>query len=437
MTDPPPEQPPDPVPNEPQGDKAAAPASRRRAIIFITVFLVTTFGLLTVFQMLSGSVYMKRYLFIVAGHTAAVLDLVGESAYLEYKDPADLPRDEQGQLRAEITAWSTGEAAPTLPPAERAEGAPLSRWEWFQHRSLRDRFEFERERSLAEALAAAERQEVFDNPQQHLAHLAERAAVVRASIERVDPNGTRRELGDLDAINAWRAAQTELDEVMSRPFVVTNQSLQTLMAIDEGLEAARQLQLDFAMRRTAHLQKFLDNAGPLVYITWRSGLRGELDAARDRLAAINRDPSLDEGDRVRALDAARADIRAIETEIGAQRRAGASPKVVDGQQFRFTVIPECGAIEVMIIYIAAILGFPTAWTRRLAGIVLGLPLLYAVNIFRLACLGLIGAWYEQEVFDFAHHYVWQAVYLIFVVIIWLLWMEIFVRRGEGRSQATA
>lgn len=99
--------------------------------------------------------------------------------------------------------------------------------------------------------------------------------------------------------------------------------------------------------------------------------------------------------------------------------------------FGFTVIPDCGAIPSTAIFCAAILAFPTRWWKRLIGILIGVPILYAVNIFRLACLGIIGAFTNGgEWFHFAHKFVWQGLYIVFVVAIWMVWVEFLVRRRE-------
>jgi exosortase/archaeosortase family protein len=95
-----------------------------------------------------------------------------------------------------------------------------------------------------------------------------------------------------------------------------------------------------------------------------------------------------------------------------------------GNAFTFIVVPSCGAIEVMAIFLAAVLAFPATWSHRAWGIALGLPLLYLVNIFRLACLACLGAIDQSGAwFNFVHEYVWQAGYVIFVVIVWMAWAE--------------
>ena len=46
--------------------------------------------------------------------------------------------------------------------------------------------------------------------------------------------------------------------------------------------------------------------------------------------------------------------------------------------------------------------------------------------------GFIGAFVKnREIFHFAHIYVWQTIFILFVVCIWLLWIEKVVKRGRG------
>jgi exosortase/archaeosortase family protein len=101
-------------------------------------------------------------------------------------------------------------------------------------------------------------------------------------------------------------------------------------------------------------------------------------------------------------------------------------------RFQFHVVPDCGALPSMSIFMAAILAFPAAWRKRAAGIFVGIPLLFTINVLRLACLGVIGAYtHEGEIFTFAHEYVWQGIYLVFVAGIWLLWVEYIVRPARS------
>jgi len=81
--------------------------------------------------------------------------------------------------------------------------------------------------------------------------------------------------------------------------------------------------------------------------------------------------------------------------------------------------------------------FPTLLWKRLAGVLAGVPLLYIVNIFRLSTLAVIGAYVDRETFEFAHEVVWQGIYLVFVVALWLGWMELIVRPRRRAKAAAA
>ena len=295
----------------------------------------------------------------------------------------------------------------------------------------------EQEEAIVASLVSSPRPEAFDNPDQHIAFLTERANIIEASINRPVPGGGTRERADQAAVRHYRSAATQLRAITAQPFELNQESFEQLLAIDEDLEAAWQAQLAYTQRRLGYLEEFIANSGPLVHVVWSGGTQGAIEDAQLALARVTTNPDLSHADRQQRSGDLLIRIRELEETLSSQRRENAPVEVIEGRRFRFTVIPECGAIETMAIYIAAILGFPALMWKRLAGIVLGIPLLYAVNIFRLSCLGLIGAWFDTAVFDFAHHYVWQAIYLVFVVVVWLLWMELFVRRGEKSSPQDA
>ena len=85
----------------------------------------------------------------------------------------------------------------------------------------------------------------------------------------------------------------------------------------------------------------------------------------------------------------------------------------------------------MAIFCAAVIAFPATVKEKLLAVGVGIPVLYVVNVLRLACLAFIGAFIKsRDVFHFAHIYVWQTVFIIFVVIMWLFWIEKVVKKGK-------
>jgi exosortase/archaeosortase family protein len=169
----------------------------------------------------------------------------------------------------------------------------------------------------------------------------------------------------------------------------------------------------------------LNNQGPLVFFVAEPSLELELYEAREALEALRQTPT--EGEPSPEATQLQAQVDRLTAQL--RDRKDNQPREPMGKAFRFKVVPQCGAIEVMAIFLAAILAFPAPWKKRFIGLALGLPLLYGLNIIRLSFLAFVGAWTNGgALFDFAHHYVWQGIYIVFVVAIWLAWMEYIVRR---------
>ena len=94
--------------------------------------------------------------------------------------------------------------------------------------------------------------------------------------------------------------------------------------------------------------------------------------------------------------------------------------------FGLEIIDECTAVFSSIVYSACILAYPTTLKNKGIGIALGVPSLYAINILRLSILALVGI-YHPNMFEFVHVYLWQASFIIFVVVIFLLWLRLVVK----------
>ena len=97
--------------------------------------------------------------------------------------------------------------------------------------------------------------------------------------------------------------------------------------------------------------------------------------------------------------------------------------------FAVRIIEECtGAFEA-IIFLAAVLAFPTTWRKRAIGLALGVPILYVFNLLRILVLLVVGR-YWPATFEFMHLYFWQATLILMITSVWLLWIFKVVRRGE-------
>lgn len=104
--------------------------------------------------------------------------------------------------------------------------------------------------------------------------------------------------------------------------------------------------------------------------------------------------------------------------------AAASGKVLWNQQtgFGVSIEPGCNGIEACIVLFAAIMAFPSSWRHKLIGLVVGFIAVQAVNVVRVISLFYLGQW-NMDIFNFAHEYLWQALIMLDVLVVWLLWVR--------------
>ncbi len=93
---------------------------------------------------------------------------------------------------------------------------------------------------------------------------------------------------------------------------------------------------------------------------------------------------------------------------------------VGADAFTAVIVPECSALEVIILFGAAVLVYPSAISARLRGLLLGVAALFALNIVRIVSLILIGIHYPDSLED-AHLFVWQPAMALAAIGLWMLW----------------
>jgi len=60
----------------------------------------------------------------------------------------------------------------------------------------------------------------------------------------------------------------------------------------------------------------------------------------------------------------------------------------------------------------------------------------AVNVLRIVSLFYLGQW-NMQWFEFAHLYLWQALIMLDVLVVWLLWVRYLARKGLIRMPHAA
>ena len=110
-------------------------------------------------------------------------------------------------------------------------------------------------------------------------------------------------------------------------------------------------------------------------------------------------------------------------------------RIIQSQATGFGVSIEagCNGVEAVIILMAGMVAFPAPLRLKVIGILIGLVAVQGVNILRVISLYYLGKW-DKEVFDFAHLYLWQALIMLDVLLVWLLWIRA-VAKQQGASLA--
>lgn len=348
---------------------------RRRSwplmVVFFVVFVTIVLTLLLGHRYAIHTYANDWYLFQVGKHTAWLLNKVGAYADLEGETAQGLRAQ---QRRASIAAWDRGENAPASEETAAASPDSLTPWESFRFR-------------------------------------------VGSYLRVHDPAEVRA------LLLAW-------EEGRDRPTPAE-------IAAQPGSPLRFMERYQY---RRLHSQRNTQTIGPRVWFVFNRGLETEM---RDLTTALQVARLNAAGEGQPAELAASVDTAALEARLDEVRDLIAEEKAKPhpdadtlGRYFVFIIVPECGAIEVMAIFFAAVVAFPAGLRKKAAGLLLGLPIMYFVNVFRLSCLAVVGAMDSTKgrwVFNFAHEYVWQTVYIVFVVAVWLLWVEYVVRRKKSHG----
>jgi exosortase H (IPTLxxWG-CTERM-specific) len=115
----------------------------------------------------------------------------------------------------------------------------------------------------------------------------------------------------------------------------------------------------------------------------------------------------------------------------------ASGKVLANLKSGFSVSVEagCNGIEAVIVLLAAMLAFPAPWRHKIAGILIGALTIQVMNLVRVISLFYIGQW-SRDAFVWMHLYVWQALIMLDVLVVWLVWIRMLPRAASTSAPSS-
>lgn len=391
---------------------------RRRAIRFIVLFVVYVLSMLTAYRYAINTEVNMWYLYHVARNTAALLNLTGHHG--EVKPPT--PPYSVERTRNELKVWRSGDVGPRFTSVNAVDALVNTSRNW--------------------KIAATS-----SDPENRLYIRARFLPDWLMLLDKGDGTAT------LDAISSPDAQGNHVVELV----VIDDEGLsdsQTLTirvgtrgSPSQGVEDRDDgpVQLSAWERWLHQAYTYLRNGeslqerGPLVHFVARQGLNARIKETHQQVARLSRNDTITpaEKEKRKAKLKARLDTlyaKKASYPKGEKRTAASEDKIQD-----FILVPDCGAIPSISIFIAAVLAFPAPWRKRLVGIAAGVPILYVVNLFRVSVLAFIGAFDStpgQQWFRFTHEYVWSGIFIIFVVMVWMGWIEFVVskRRQWKRRQ---
>lgn len=102
--------------------------------------------------------------------------------------------------------------------------------------------------------------------------------------------------------------------------------------------------------------------------------------------------------------------------------------------FGVSIEPGCNGVEAFVVLCAAIGAFPAGWKHKLLGLGAGFVAIQVLNVLRVISLFYLGQW-NMDVFNFAHTYLWQALIMLDVLAVWLIWMRSIAPKSESSPSA--
>lgn len=110
----------------------------------------------------------------------------------------------------------------------------------------------------------------------------------------------------------------------------------------------------------------------------------------------------------------------IITLLGGQ--ASVQGNVLSIPGFSVRILDLCNGIEATLLLWTTLLAFPTSWSYRLWGLLIGFTGVQALNLVRIISLTYLGVW-QPDWFHWVHWYVWDALILLDVLLLFLLWLR--------------
>jgi exosortase family protein XrtM len=90
------------------------------------------------------------------------------------------------------------------------------------------------------------------------------------------------------------------------------------------------------------------------------------------------------------------------------------------QHVRLNILPGCEGTELFFLLLAGVLAFPVSWRAKLAGLALGLPLVFALNVTRVTLLYVTVRDHPAH-FELVHGYIAPTAFVACLGVFFWWW----------------
>ena len=92
-----------------------------------------------------------------------------------------------------------------------------------------------------------------------------------------------------------------------------------------------------------------------------------------------------------------------------------------GKSFSVDIGSGCIAFYEVVVFAAAIIAYPSKIKDKIGGVIAGSIAILTTNLIRVIILFLSGI-YFPSIFNILHDHVAQALFILFMVVLWITWV---------------
>ncbi|MFP4116207.1 MAG: exosortase/archaeosortase family protein [Candidatus Aenigmatarchaeota archaeon] len=89
----------------------------------------------------------------------------------------------------------------------------------------------------------------------------------------------------------------------------------------------------------------------------------------------------------------------------------------------FPITPDCTAWKGMVFFLALLVSTSFDPRKVGKGLLVGIPVLYSLNLLRIAVLVFFTLWLGPGVYGVIHGALWQSTMILAVIALWLMWKK--------------